>query len=113
MTRRSGKAYAVDDDWRHRVNRRLEEKKMSRAALARAAGCSPSVITELLNGDSHESLSIPDIHEALGWSPPQPMKLPEDAEELLEAWRKLDAAGRARLLERAAALLENSGKKRP
>jgi transcriptional regulator with XRE-family HTH domain len=85
---------------------------MSRAELARVVGCSPSVITEILNGSANESPSIPAIHDALGWTPPGPLRLSEDIEELLAVWRQLDDAGRSRLLERAAFLLE-SGKRRP
>lgn len=111
MTRRRGRSYPVDDDWRSRVIERMGQLGMSRAELARAVGCSPSVITEILNGSANESPSIPAIHDALGWTPPSPLRLSEDVEELLAVWRQLDDADRLRLLERAASLLE-SGKRR-
>ncbi len=110
MTRRSGQAYPIDDAWRRRVRDALARKGMSQADLARAAGCSPATISELLGGKSHESPLVPDIHEALGWSPPRMAVLSLDQEELLTYWDKLDPARRARLLERAAALAEDADK---
>lgn len=87
------------------VERKLEAKGWSRADLARAVKCSPSVITELLNGDANESLFVPKIHFALDITPPQTV-MSDDTEELLGLWEKLDDSGKARLLERAAALAE-------
>jgi len=113
MTRRAGKSYPVDDDWRRRVAAALRDKGMNRSDLARAADCSRSVISELLSGAANESPFVPAIHVALEWSPPLPPVLPEDAEELLAHWAKLDPVGKARLLERAAMLAEAATKKRP
>lgn len=106
MSRRAGQAYPIDDGWRRMVERKLKSKQMSRADLARAAGCSPSVISELLNGDAKESIYVPEIHFALDISPPPTSLLPGDTEELLALWEKLDDLGKVRLLERAAALVE-------
>jgi transcriptional regulator with XRE-family HTH domain len=108
---RSRPAHAIDDAWRSRVTRALEQKQWSRAELARRAGCPPSTITELLNGDAHQSPYVPAIHIALNWTPPLPPVMNEQAEQLMDAWQHLDEVGKARLLERALALLETNKKR--
>lgn len=108
MTRRTGQAYPVNDQWRESVRAALERRDMSQADLARAAHCSAATISELLGGKSDESPMVPAIHAALGWSPPHGARLSDDKEELLAHWEKLDPAGKQRLLERAAALAEVS-----
>ena len=108
---RSRPAHAIDDHWRKRVIRALEVKEWSRAELARRAGCPASTITELLNGDAHQSPYIPAIHVALEWTPPLPPLMTEQGEQLMDAWQRLDEVGQARLLERALALLETNKKR--
>lgn len=108
---RTRPAHAIDDHWRKRVNRALEQNDWSRAELARRAGCPASTITELLNGAAHQSPYVPAIHVALGWTPPQPPLMNEQTEELMDAWQRLDEVGQARLLERALALLETNKKR--
>lgn len=115
MSRSRGRAYPVDDDWRRRVRDVMDSKGWSQADLAREVPCSPSVISELLSGKSNESPLIPEIHTALGWSPPHVSVLAPDTEELLALWQKLDERRKARLLERAGILAEDvakDGKKR-
>jgi len=107
---RTRPAYHVDDAWRRRVRRVLEERGWEQLDLARAANCAPSVLSELLTGKKQSSPSIPDIHLALGWTPPLPPTLPEETEELLELWNHLDDLDKGRLLERARILAEAAKK---
>jgi len=104
-------AYRVDDEWRQRVIRALDEKGWKRVDLARAAGCPPSTITELLNGQADQSPYLPAIHSALGWTPPQSPLPTAETEQLLQIWAKLDEIGQARLVERGLALIEASKKR--
>jgi transcriptional regulator with XRE-family HTH domain len=103
---RIGQAHPVDKAWRERVERALAERGWSRADLAREVRCSRSVITQILNGTVNQSPYVVEIHAALGWTPPQPPIASTETEEILRAWELLDTSSRARLLERAAALLE-------
>ena len=103
-------AYPVDDAWRARIERALVKKGLDRADLARKVGCSPSVISDLLNGNKHQSPYVPAIHVALGLTPPPPTLLPEGLDELFGIWDELDDVSRGRLLERARLLSENAKK---
>lgn len=103
---REGTAYRIDDDWRERVEARLKALEMSRAQLAREAGCPRSLITELLETDRektrrHQTTYLPEIHDALGWDPPQPPLPSKDAGELQYLWERLDETGRERLIANA------------
>src|ERR1700751_2697627 len=94
---RSGPAHAINNTRWDGVERELKKRKWQRLDLATAVGCSPSVITALLNGNKHESPYVPEIHEALEWSPPNPPLLSEDEEELLRIYRRLENHAKERL----------------
>lgn len=66
-----------------RVKRMREKRKMSKAALARAAGVSPSTITEIEDGTNEESRKLPRIASALRANPLylSEGRQPEDAPE--------------------------------
>jgi transcriptional regulator with XRE-family HTH domain len=104
----SGKSfrYVVDDDWRNRVEQKLVEKGWSRADLARESRVGRSTITDLLNGKQHHCVGLPKIHHALGWDPPLPPILSNDASELFGIWDRLNEFERGRLLERARSIFE-------
>lgn len=104
-------AHAIDDLWRARVRRALENKGWEQLDLAKAVGCSPSIISDLLSGKKNQSPYLPDIHTALGWSPPNPPVFPEETDELMQLWQRLDDIAKGSLLERARLLYENSKKK--
>lgn len=106
MARKSGTSYVVDDAWRKRVEDRLAEKKWKRADLVRESRLGKSTISELLNGKLHECVGLPRIHKALGWDPPLPPVLSNDASELVGIWDRLEEFERGRLLERARAIYE-------
>lgn len=104
----SGKSprYVVDGDWRIRVEKRLVEKGWSRADLARESRVGRSTITDLLNGKQDHCVGLPKIHKALGWDPPLPPILSNDASELFGIWDRLNEFERGRLLERARSIYE-------
>ena len=105
-------AYGIDDEWRGRVRRALEAKGWDQADLANKVHCSPSVISDLLNGKKHQSPYVPAIAVVFGWTPPIP--LTEDQDELMRLWNAMDDIDRGRLLERARAISEEAAtKKRP
>lgn len=106
MARKKGTSYAVDETWRERVEARLVERKWSRADLAREAGIGRSTISDLLNGKTNECVDLERIHRALGWDPPLPPILSNDASELFGIWDRLNEFERGRLLERARAIYE-------
>jgi transcriptional regulator with XRE-family HTH domain len=103
---RSRPAHAVDDAWRERIKRAMEAKGWKRSDLARAVKCPPSTITELLNGQAHQSPYVPEIHAALDLTPPRPPIEDPDTEEMLALWDRLSAHSRARLLERGQMIAE-------
>ena len=103
---RSGATYNIDDTWRQAVDRTLRERGWDRADLADAAGCSPSVITDLLNGKKNQSPYVPEIHSALGWTPPHSALLPQDQEEVLRIYQALDSSGRERMKGFGQGLIE-------
>lgn len=103
---REGIQYWIDDTWRQRTEARLTERGWSRADLAREADCDRSLITELLSGVRHQTTYLPEIHEALGFPPPQPPLLSIDDEEILGIARGMTSEQRARLIERGLALRE-------
>ena len=106
MPRNKGTSYVVDPDWRKRVELRLVEKKWTRADLARESRVGKSTISDLLNGKTNECVGLPKIHKALGWDPPLPPILSNDASELFGIWDRLNDFERGRLLERARAIFE-------
>lgn len=65
-----GPSYAVNDEWRARVLKALEQLKMSQRDLAKAAGISPVTLTNLLQGRNKGSSAVPKIHRALSWPLP-------------------------------------------
>jgi transcriptional regulator with XRE-family HTH domain len=107
---REGIQYWIDDDWRGRVRSRLDEKGWKQADLSRESGCAPSLITELLNGTRNQTTFLPEIHDALGFPPPQSPLLSNDDEELLAIAHALSPEQRARLVERALSLKEEKRK---
>jgi hypothetical protein len=111
MPRGTSSRYVVDDNWRKRVEEALTEKNWSRADLARESSrfgkkVGRSTITDLLNGNQNHCVSLPQIHKALGWDPPLPPILSNDASELFAIWDRLSTFERGRLLERARAIFE-------
>lgn len=106
MPRKKGTSYVVDDDWRNRVEEQLVKKGWKRADLARESKVGKSTITDLLNGNTNECVGLPQIHKALGWDPPLPPILSNDATELHGIWERLDDFERGRLLERARSIYE-------
>lgn len=107
---REGTQYWIDDAWRRRVEERLEEKEWNQAELARESGCDRSLISELLAGKRSQTTFLPEIHEALGFPPPQSPLLTKDDEELLTISRDLTPEQRARLIERGLSLREQKRK---
>lgn len=110
----TGKAprYVVDNDWRNRVEKRLLEKGWSRADLSRESRVGRSTITDLLNGKQHHCVGLPKIHKALGWDPPLPPILSNDASELFGIWDRLNEFEKGRLLERARSIYEQQHSKK-
>lgn len=87
---RKGTAYPIDDEWRRRVEQRMAELAIpSRAELARRVKCSRAAITELFDEEQRQSTLVPDVHKALGWPPPSPLFLAQDAQELLALYNEL------------------------
>lgn len=107
---RSGPSYPIDDHWRSRVQRALDERGWSRADLAREIRASRSVVTNILNGVVNQSPYVADIHLVLRWSAPTaPSDAPllaEEEQEVIDILRKLSDKGKARFAERGHALLE-------
>jgi len=108
VVRAKAHRYLVDDDWRIRVEERLGEKKWTRADLARESRVGRSTITDLLNGKQDHCVNLPAIHKALGWDPPLPPILSNDAGELMGIWDRLNEFERGRLLERARSIYEQA-----
>jgi hypothetical protein len=106
VARSKAPRYVVDDDWRKRVEQRLSEKGWSRADLARESRVGRSTITDLLNKKQDHCVGLPAIHKALGWDPPLPPILSNDASELFGIWDRLNEFERGRLLERARSIYE-------
>lgn len=103
---REGIAYRIDNDWRTRVGDRLKEKGISRAEFARLVGCPRSLITELLNGERHQTTYLPEMHKVLEWDPPQPPLPSKDSGELSYIWDRLDEAGREAMIARGRVELD-------
>ncbi len=93
---RSGETFAIDNDWRRKVEARMEEKGIKRAGLAKLMKCGRTVVTDLLDGDAKRSTYVPDVHKALGWDPPVTPLLSDDEMELLKIYRALDEEGKAK-----------------
>lgn len=106
MARGKSHRYVVDDVWRSRVEGRLAERGWTRADLARESHVGKSTITDLLNGKQDHCVGLPRIHKALGWDPPLPPILSNDASELFGIWDRLNEFERGRLLERARSIFE-------
>lgn len=100
---RKGSAYAIDAEWRARVEARLVEMSISRAELARRAKCSRASITELLDKDSKQSTLVPDVHRALEWPPPAPLVLAPDTLEVVAIYEALSDFDRGEMLGRLRA----------
>jgi transcriptional regulator with XRE-family HTH domain len=103
---RSGQAYPFDQAWVDRLLARLKEKGWTKADLAREVGAGRSVVWNIVNLKVRQSPYIPDIHMAVGWTPPAPLVADEDTEEIVSVWNQLNEHSRGRLLERAKSLLE-------
>jgi plasmid maintenance system antidote protein VapI len=103
-------AFPVDDAWRRRVRRALEERGLDQLGLAKAVKCSPSLISELLSGKTHSSEYVTDIHTTFGWTPPMPPTLPDDTQELVDLWQDLSDLDKGRVLERVRMLVEAAKK---
>lgn len=98
---REGIAYHVDDDWRARVRARLLAKKLTPAQWAKDAGCSKSLVSELLSGKRKQTTYLPELHESLGWDPPQPPLPSKDGGEIAFLWDRLDERAREDLIAKA------------
>lgn len=61
----TGPAYPVTKRWQAEVERRLDEKDMSKADLAREVGCKPPSITSLLKPGAKQSRLVPRINKVL------------------------------------------------
>lgn len=107
MSRKTGHAYLVDDAWRKRVEAALEERRWTKADLARESKVAKSTITELLNGTRDSCIDLPKLHKALEWAWHGSLPLvSQDAGELLGLWERLNDFEKGRLLERARAIYE-------
>lgn len=113
---RRGQAHPIDDGWRGRVQRRLEEKGWNQADLARAMGVGRNVVTKLLKltdeGGAMQSPLKPRVHEVLDWTPPIPPSLDEEAGEVLEMLKKMTPIERVRWLERGLAIIDESKRRK-
>ena len=87
----NGHEFRVDDAWRSRVERRLKELDMNQTELATAAGCSKSLISQLLSGKRYRTQFLPEIHAVLGWTPPSPPVVDQDRDEVMAIFQKLSA----------------------
>lgn len=99
-----GQAVPVDDTWRAEVERRLKERGISRAQLARDAKCSRSAITHLLNGDHDQSPIVPRIEHTLDMPPSLRPRTSELERKIVKLVQELDETERIRLYERALAI---------
>lgn len=113
---RKGQAYPVDDGWRERVKRKLADLDWTQADLARELKCGRSTITALLKptaeGGVQQSPLKLAVHEALGWSPPIPPSMEEDAGEVWELLKQMTPIDRVRWLERGHALIDEAKRKK-
>jgi transcriptional regulator with XRE-family HTH domain len=101
-----GQAIPVDDAWRTEVEKRLTERRWSRADLAREVKCSRSSITHLLNGEANQSPLVPKIERVLGMAPRIRKTRSEIERKLFEGIEQLTETERARIYERVLAILE-------
>lgn len=103
---RKGQAYPVDDEWRARVRQRLTEKGLRLSDLARETKMPRSTLSELLDGKRRQTTYLPEIHDALGWDPPQSPLPSRDAGELMYLWDRMDEVGRQAMIDRGRARLD-------
>jgi len=90
----------VDEDWRERVRAQLAaDGRGAHARLARAIGCSPGRLTEILSSKSKYSRYVVKIHEHYGWPPPAPPIMSQDLEEIRYLIDEIGDDGRALLHE--------------
>lgn len=103
---RKGPAYPIDNEWRQRVEAAIDSMRISHAEFARQAKISKASLSEALSSSSKQSTLVPAIHKALGWPPPRPLLLSQDAEEIMHAISGMDPRDIAAVKERALTLLE-------
>jgi transcriptional regulator with XRE-family HTH domain len=101
-----------------RLEQAMEDADMDQSALARAVGCTPGAINQIVLGNTRKSRLLPDIARALGvtfdWltgvdaDAPRPGRAPaqlrRDEFQLLENFRPLPARDRAAVDKITAAL---------
>lgn len=65
-----GMSTVICDDFRANTNRQLERQGISRSELARRMKCSPSFVSQILNGDHEPGLRVVEkFADALGVKP--------------------------------------------
>ena len=88
--------FLTDDD-RAWIVRRLDERKMSRAALARAVGMTRQNMYLMLNGKVAHTTDWEAIVAALGGTPPagQPLITDERLRNIVRRWPDMSESDRA------------------
>ena len=79
---------------------------MRLADLARETKMAKSTLSQLMDGQHHQTAYLPEIHAVLGWDPPQPPLPSRDAGELIYLWDRMDEVGRQAMIERGRARLD-------
>ncbi len=82
----------MDDNWKKDVLKRMDERLVSKADLARELNVAPSAVTQLLSfaeGSPRQSRLVPRIHKILGLVN---TTKPADAIERDDAYRRLMAS---------------------
>lgn len=59
-----------------------------------------------MSGAHSQTTYLLEIHEALGWDPPQPPLPSRDAGELMYLWDRMDEVGRQAMIERGRVRLD-------
>jgi hypothetical protein len=101
--RPTGPLWPTPPKWKERVIKTMDERRVSKADLARALAVSSTAISDLLGPESKSSRLVPRVHRALGLPPPAPPSTDPRAidallAELLDLWPTLDDDDRAMLM---------------
>lgn len=92
---RAESAQGATEAWRNLARAAIERRGYgAHAATARAAGCKPPTLTQLLDGDIQVSPLVPKISVYLEIPTPDKLKLADDEQELLSDWSNLAADDR-------------------
>lgn len=96
--RPSGPTYQITDDWLAWARARIAETGATYTAIAKAAGVTPSAISDIFRGVSKETRVLPHINAALGGVPPSQIVMiaPLDGVKarIDAAWEELDESER-------------------